>query len=202
MRLCSASRAYLVLGESKYLQAVQNAWEMITKTQSYASGGWAPNEEFVVPNKGLMGESLTKTHAHFETPCGSYAHLKLTRYLLRFTGEGRYGDSLERVLYNTILGIKDPKGDGHVFYYSDYHPDDAENLPSRQVALLLGDNSASGGGLCHQHLFPGCGRNLREPLHALRGELEGPGNPGEAHPDNNLPGIGFHRIAGGSCGSE
>jgi hypothetical protein len=42
--------------------------------------------------------------------------------LLRFTGESRYGDSLERVLYNTILGVKDPKGDGHVFYYSDYHP--------------------------------------------------------------------------------
>jgi hypothetical protein len=95
---------------------------MITQTQTYASGGWGPNEEFVAPNKGLMGESLTRTHEHFETPCGSYAHLKLTRYLLRFTGECRYGDSLERVLYNTILGVKDPKGDGHVFYYSDYHP--------------------------------------------------------------------------------
>ena len=52
---------------------------MIEKTQSFASGGWAPDEEFVVPNKGLMGESLTKTHAHFETPCGSYAHFKLAR---------------------------------------------------------------------------------------------------------------------------
>jgi uncharacterized protein len=120
--LCSASRAYLVLGEPKYLQAVQNAWEMITKTQSFASGGWAPNEEFVVPGKGLLGESLTQTHAHFETPCGSYAHLKLARYLLRFTGNARCGDSLERVLYNTMLGVKDPKSDGHVFYYSDYHP--------------------------------------------------------------------------------
>ncbi len=119
--LCSASRAYLVLGEPKYLQAAQNAWEMIAKTQSYASGGWAPNEQFVTPHKGLLGESLATTHAHFETPCGAYAHLKLTRYLLRFTGEARYGDSLERVLYNTILGIKDPQGDGHVFYYSDYH---------------------------------------------------------------------------------
>jgi hypothetical protein len=120
--LCSAARAYLVLGETKYLAAIRNAWEMIEETQSFASGGWAPNEEFVVPNKGLLGESLTKTHAHFETPCGAYAHLKLARYLLRFTGEARYGDGLERVLYNTILGIKDPQGDGHVFYYSDYHP--------------------------------------------------------------------------------
>ena len=120
--LCSAARAYLLLGEIKYLEAIRNAWDMIEKTQSFASGGWAPNEEFVVPNKGLLGESLTKTHAHFETPCGSYAHFKLARYLLRFTGEARYGDGLERVLYNTILGVKDPQGDGHVFYYSDYHP--------------------------------------------------------------------------------
>ncbi len=119
--LSSGSRAYLVLGEQKYLQAVQNAWEILTKTQSYASGGWAPDETFVVPGKGLLGDSLDKTHSHFETPCGSYAHLKLSRYLLRITADARYGDSLERVLYNTVLGAKDPKGDGHVFYYSDYH---------------------------------------------------------------------------------
>ena len=120
--LCSAARAYLVLGESKYLEAVRNAWDMIESAQSFASGGWGPNEEFVAPGKGLLGESLTKTHAHFETPCGSYAHSKLARYLLRFTAEARYGDSLERVIYNTILGVKDPQADGHVFYYSDYHP--------------------------------------------------------------------------------
>jgi hypothetical protein len=120
--LCSAARAYRVLGEPKYLAAIRNAWDMIATTQSYASGGWAPNEEFVAPGKGLLGASLTGTHAHFETPCGAYAHLKLARYLLRFTAEARYGDGLERVLYNTVLGIKDPKGDGHVFYYSDYHP--------------------------------------------------------------------------------
>ena len=130
--LCSAARAYLILGEPKYLEAIRNAWDIIEKTQSYASGGWAPNEEFVVPGKGLMGESLNSTHSHFETPCGSYAHLKLARYLLRFTAEARYGDSLERVLYNTILGIKDPKGDGHFFYYSDYHPSAQKKyLPDR-----------------------------------------------------------------------
>ncbi len=119
--LCSGSRAYLVLGEDKYLQAVKNAWEILTTTQSYASGGWAPDEAFFIPHKGWLGESLDKTHAHFETPCGSYAHLKLSRYLLRITADARYGDSLERVLYNTVLGAKDPQGDGHVFYYSDYH---------------------------------------------------------------------------------
>jgi uncharacterized protein len=120
--LSSAARAYLVLSDAKYLEAIRNAWDMIEKTQQYASGGWGPNEQFVEPNQGKLGESLSGTHAHFETPCGAYAHFKLARYLLRFTGEARYGDGLERVLYNTVLGAKDPSGDGQFFYYSDYHP--------------------------------------------------------------------------------
>ena len=57
-----------------------------------------------------MYDSLTKTHSSFETPCGSYAHFKLTRYLLRVTGDPRYGDSMERMMYNTILGAKPLRG--------------------------------------------------------------------------------------------
>lgn len=118
--MSSAARAYLVLGDPKYLAAIQNAWDMLVTTQQFASGGWGPNEQFVEPGKGKLGESLASTHAHFETPCGSYAHLKLARYLLRFTGDADYGDGLERVLHNTVLGAKDPSGNGRFFYYSDY----------------------------------------------------------------------------------
>ncbi len=68
-------------------------------------------------------DSLTNTHAHFETPCGSYAHFKLTRYLLRATGNSSYGDSMERVMYNTVLGALPLQADGRNFYYSDYNFD-------------------------------------------------------------------------------
>jgi len=51
-----------------------------------------------VPGKGLLGESVSTSRAHFETPCGAYAHFKLGRYLLRFTADARYGDGIERVL--------------------------------------------------------------------------------------------------------
>jgi len=118
--LCSAMQSYLVLGNEKYLRAAQNGFEMV-KTQSFATGGWGPDEAFRKPNSGELGESLTKTHAGFETPCGAYAHFKLTRYLLRVTGDSRYGDSMERVLYNTILGAKPLLADGTSFYYSDYN---------------------------------------------------------------------------------
>jgi DUF1680 family protein len=68
-----------------------------------------------------MGESLTRTHASFETPCGAYGHFKITRNLLRITRDSRYGDSMERVMYNTILGAKPLLEDGSSFYYSDYN---------------------------------------------------------------------------------
>jgi uncharacterized protein len=118
--LSSAMQAYLVDGSEKHLRAAVNAHEMIVTTQSYATGGWGPDESFREPNTGALHASLTNTKHSFETPCGSYGHFKLTRYLLRVTRDGKYGDSMERVLYNTVLGAKTLEKDGHAFYYSDY----------------------------------------------------------------------------------
>ena len=120
--MSSAMQAYLVLGDEKYLRAARNGLGFV-QAQSFATGGWGPDEAFRKPGSGDIGESLTKTHSSFETPCGSYAHFKITRYLLRATKDSRYGDSMERVLYNCILGAKPIKKDGHGFYYSDYNND-------------------------------------------------------------------------------
>jgi DUF1680 family protein len=118
--LSSGAKAYEVLGDEKYLRAIRNAWDMIEQTQQYASGAWAADETFVKPNSGQLAATLTGTHNHFETPCCFYAHAKLARYLTSFTGDAKYGDGLERVLLNTILGALDPDDDGGYFYYSDY----------------------------------------------------------------------------------
>ena len=120
--MSSAMQAYFVLGDEKYLRAARNGFDFV-RAQSFATGGWGPGEEFRKPGSGDIGESLTKTHSSFETPCGSYAHFKITRYLLRATKDSRYGDSMERVFYNCILGAKPIKEDGHGFYYSDYNND-------------------------------------------------------------------------------
>ena len=114
-------QAYLADGSQKHLRAGTNAFAMIKQTQSFATGGWGPNESFVAPDSGALYASLSETHRGFETPCGSYAHFKLTRYLLRVTRNGSYGDSMEQVLYNTVLGAKRLEPDGRAFYYSDYN---------------------------------------------------------------------------------
>jgi uncharacterized protein len=116
----SAMQAYITLGSEKHLRAAKNGFEMLLTTQSFSTGGWGPNEAFGEPGTGQLGASLTTTHASFETPCGAYGHFKIARYLLRVTKDSRYGDSMERVLYNTILGAWPIQADGTSFYYSDY----------------------------------------------------------------------------------
>jgi len=117
--LCSAMQAYLTLGNENYLQAAKNGFDMVL-AQSFATGGWGPDELLRATGSADVYDSLTNMHHSFETPCGSYAHFKLTRYLLRVTRDPRYGDSMERVMYNTILGALPLEADGQSFYYSDY----------------------------------------------------------------------------------
>ena len=116
--LSSAMQAYLTLGSEKHLRAAKNGFDMVA-AQSFATGGWGPDELLRAPGSDDVYKSLSNTHSSFETPCGSYAHFKLTRYLLRVTRDPRYGDSMERMMYNTILGAKPLEADGHTFYYSD-----------------------------------------------------------------------------------
>ena len=118
--LSSAMQAYLTVGNEKYLRAAKNGFDMIA-AQSFATGGWGADETLRAPGSAEIYKSLTGSHASFETPCGSYAHFKLTRYLLRVTRDSRYGDSMERVMYNTVLGSLPLKADGRTYYYSDYN---------------------------------------------------------------------------------
>jgi DUF1680 family protein len=118
--LSSAMQAYLTLGSEKHLLAARNAFAMLSR-QSFVTGGWGPDEMLGASTSANVYNSLTESHSSFETPCGSYAHFKLTRYLLRVTRDSRYGDSMERVMYNTVLGAKPLRPDGRTFYYSDYN---------------------------------------------------------------------------------
>ena len=124
--LSSGGKALLTLGDSKYRDALHQAFVLLTTQQQFSSGGWGPNETFIEPHKGQLYESLSSTVDHFETPCGAYAATKLARYLLRATPDAekrvQYADYLERVLYNTILAVKLPDSNGGYPYYSTYSP--------------------------------------------------------------------------------
>lgn len=116
----SAAMAYSVTGDATYLRILRNFHDFMQRTQCYATGGYGPNERFMTPDDGSLGRALETRSDTFETLCGSWAAFKLCRYLTQFTGEARYGDWIERLLYNGAGAALPLRPGGRNFYYSDY----------------------------------------------------------------------------------
>ncbi len=114
----SAAMAYAVTGDPAYLNIIKNAYDFLQNTQTYATGGYGPVERIMPP--GSLGKALEYQENCFEAPCGSWAGFKLSRYLTQFTGEARYGDWAERLMYNGIGAALEINGPGRHFYYADY----------------------------------------------------------------------------------
>ena len=117
--MSSCAMAHVVSGEKKYLDAIRAEYDWLQKTQCYASGGYGPEED-LVPEDGELGRRLETTAYSFETTCGAWGGFKLARYLLTLTGEARYGDWIEKLLYNGSLAALPMGPKGATFYYSDY----------------------------------------------------------------------------------
>ena len=115
----SAAMTYAVTGDPVYLRIIRNAYDYLQNTQCYATGGYGPNERFMSPD-GSLGKALETRSDTFETICGSWAGFKLSRYLMQFTGEARYGDWIERLFYNGVGASLPLRPGGRNFYYSDY----------------------------------------------------------------------------------
>jgi DUF1680 family protein len=115
----SAAAAYEATSDPSYLDVLRNAYDYLKRHQCYATGGYGPNERFLALD-GSLGRALETRSDTFETSCGSWAGFKLARYLLRLTGEARYGDWIEQLLYNGIGAALPIAGAGRNFYYSDY----------------------------------------------------------------------------------
>jgi DUF1680 family protein len=130
----SAAMAYAVSGEEDYLRAIRNAYDFMQNTQCYATGGFGPAERILESTADRnIGKALEYHQNTCETPCTSWAAFKLARYLMQFTGEARYGDWIERLLYNGVGGILWIKDNGRHFYYADYRVSGGVKVYARDV---------------------------------------------------------------------
>ncbi len=106
--LCEFARA---TGDRKLLQAVINAWQDIVANRLYITGTASSFEHFhgdhELPN--TMDMNLGET-------CVTTTWIQLNLQLLRLTGEAKYGDEIERSLYNHLAAAQHPRGDDWCYY--------------------------------------------------------------------------------------
>jgi hypothetical protein len=115
----SVAAAYGVDGEPEYLDILRNAHDWLVETQNFATGGFGPHE-FTMPEDGSLGRSLEWVTDSAEITCGSWAAFKLCSALLRYTGEARYAEWIEQLIYNGIGATVPVRPDGRTPYYADY----------------------------------------------------------------------------------
>lgn len=124
----SVAAAYAVHGEPEYLDILRNAHDWLLETQNFATGGFGPHE-FTMPEDGSLGRSLEWVTDSAEITCGSWAAFKMCSALLRHTGEARYADWVEQLVYNGIGATVPVRPDGRTPYYADYRLGVATKLP-------------------------------------------------------------------------
>lgn len=94
-----AARAYEVTGELRYRHIVETYWDQAVRQRGmYATGGQTSGEVWtpIGRQSARLGE-LNQEH------CVVYNMMRLSQYLLRWTGKAEYADYYERNLYNGIF---------------------------------------------------------------------------------------------------
>jgi hypothetical protein len=142
----SLAREYEVTGEQTDLDILQYGYEELLQHHTYATGGYGPGENLFMDRDGYLGFMLMSpwdlsgedpTFTNFagervarsdawgscEVSCCTWAVFKFCNYMLRFTGDARFGVWAERMLINCSGGQPDIKPNGELLYYSNYFAD-------------------------------------------------------------------------------
>ena len=110
-KVLGAARRYELTGEPGYRSATAYFWDRIANHRSYATGGSSAGEFWGAPDR--LANSLVSNN---QETCISYNILKVTRDLIRWTGDPKYGDFYERAYFNGILPAERPDT-GMLIYY-------------------------------------------------------------------------------------
>lgn len=96
---CGGTDYVAETGDAAYRASLQRQWEDLVQTKLYLTGGVGGRREGESVGKAY---ELPNARAYAET-CAAIANVFWNWRLLGLEGEGRYGDLLERTLYNGFL---------------------------------------------------------------------------------------------------
>ena len=140
----SAAMAYALAATR--LSPTSSATPMIScKTRNAMPRADTGRSERIMPPGGKLGKALNYHQNSCETPCCSWASFKLARYLTEFTGEARYGDWVEWLMYNGVARHPAHPGHGRHFYYADYRVAGGVKVFSRDAYTCCSGTYCQGG---------------------------------------------------------
>lgn len=99
-----------VNGREDYRQASERLWDNLTQRRMYITGGAGATAEY----EAFASDYVLPNDGYLET-CAAVGSAFFSRNMNLLTGDARYADELERVLYNGALCAVSLKGDS--YYY-------------------------------------------------------------------------------------
>lgn len=106
--LCEFAR---VVGETRWIDAVEIAWRDIVDTQLYVSGTTSHLEHFQT-DAHMREEEMP----HIGETCVTVTWIQLNQSLLTLTGNARYAVELERTHYNALSAAQHPQGEDWTYF--------------------------------------------------------------------------------------
>jgi DUF1680 family protein len=112
-KIVGAARVAEEEGDPYYLAAIRNFWDFTAGPgkRVFATGGMSVHEG--LPGARVLSNTLEKLP---QETCVSFNMMKITRSLFLATGDAKYMDYAERLLFNSILGSQDPATGWKTYY--------------------------------------------------------------------------------------
>jgi len=118
-----AARGYEVSNDARYRTIAENFWYEVAEHHAYCTGGTGatvPLSKDDAEGWHAADDLSNQLVPNAEECCCSYNMMKLTRHLYGWTGDAKFMDYYERLLWNVRLGTQDAHG--MLMYYVSMQP--------------------------------------------------------------------------------
>ena len=102
-------RLYEITGEQSILDKVAGAWGDIRRRQMYVTGGVSAGEHYKPDHQRPLTGDVVET-------CANMSWMQLTQKLLEITGEPKYADVMEQILFNHVFASQTIDGDSYRYH--------------------------------------------------------------------------------------
>ena len=99
-------------GDKELIKTCKQLWESVCERQMYITGGIGPS----LRNEGFVRDFMLPVENISSESCASIAAIFFCQRMLYLTGEAKYADAMERIMYNS--GLSGVSMDGEKFFYS------------------------------------------------------------------------------------